>query len=108
MKIYDLYGFAEQDIDVAVPVLAVALSIHWTKRDSDFVGEYYHSQYGSDGDLKLQSNFAIEAEGLEPEFSAYSTLLYISGSETVKNLEALILNCMTPQPVLLRRTIREN
>jgi hypothetical protein len=79
--IYDVYGYGEPSLGDQPGLLAEALGVEWTMRESDYRGSYLAARPRSGaGELLLQSNDLLDGDDAyfqEPDYPEYRYLLYV-------------------------------
>ena len=108
MQSYDLYGFAETDLEEVHTLLTNLLKVTFQAHDSSFLGEYYLYKYPDPhyGELRLIINRdPIDGESISSAAPIGNILLY---SENID--EPLVLEALLAQHIsgvrLLERKIR--
>jgi hypothetical protein len=90
--IYDVYGYAEPDLDDQPGELAEALGVQWVMHESDYRGVYFAARPSvGAGKLRLQSNDLRDGDEeylQEPDFPEYRYLLFVDKFDRPDELRA--------------------
>jgi hypothetical protein len=102
MKIYDLYGFPDNNIEEVVGTLEGALKIKFEAHTSDYVGNHY--TYGEliHENFQLKPNREPDGEWAEEKYKEMGLLLYIGRTQRADELKELLTKNV-PRIVFLER-----
>jgi hypothetical protein len=99
----DLYGFSGSDLEEARLALEPILGVHFTPRDSLYLGGSYYLAENNSETFILQRNVdELDDEPAEEEFADIPILLYVEGTTRPAELEKA-LTASLADVVLLRR-----
>jgi len=73
-----LFGSSELEIERCRALVEQALGLAFEGHESGFVGEYYLAGLPGGEHFELRPNRDAEGELAEPDFSAFSVLLYVN------------------------------
>jgi hypothetical protein len=92
VAIYDLYGFASNDLHAAKSLLEEVLSVEFDIRDSEYQGgEYFQWGRTSGEHFVLKRNVdPVDGSAAETSFSTYGILLYLNDTPRAKELQEKI------------------
>lgn len=107
--VYDCYGLAQNDLENAAHVLGQVLTVRFTYRESDFLGEYFRGADAAGNRFSLQSNYFDGEEAWnEPDFKEYPILLYVKGAGTTTEIERLLTAALGDRITLLWRRVLDS
>ena len=90
MDYYDIYG-VNLPLNQVEDRLNQVLSIDFLKKESSFFGEYLFSGDREAENIEIKSNIDLtDGEPLKPEFSMYSTLIFINCTTRPEFIRQLI------------------
>lgn len=104
MRIYDLYGFEHDNLEVARIAIEQALGINFNAHESMYMGgEYYRWDASGKEVFVLTKNYnSFEEELNERDFPKIGVLFYVSNTQRSQKLEKL-LKAQVKKISLLRR-----
>lgn len=107
IRVIDLYGFLERNLEQMAPVLTQTIGIRFGKHSSEFWGDYYSARRTDQLErFHLKENYnRLEGELSEPEYGQYPLILEVTteSPERAQEVEGLILSALGPGARLLRR-----
>jgi hypothetical protein len=78
IRVYDYYGSRELPPERVSAAVAAATGVSFTRRESSYVGEYYHVKVARGQELTVEPNELSDEDGSflrREEFAAYQTIV---------------------------------